>query len=222
MPGTEQDTNPRQPLNRDRILAAALDLADTQGLGALTMRSLAHELGVRPMSLYRYIHDKEDLLDGMVDLVFSEIALPDPRGPWRGELRRRAVSARRVLARHPWALALLDTRTSPGPATLRHHDAVLGLLMNGGFSPEMTERAYTIVDSYVYGFVIQDAALSFEDPGGAAEAARSALAALDPKAYPHLAAFAAGHLVQEGYAFADQFEPGLDLLLDAIGTLAQH
>ncbi|TDQ47206.1 TetR/AcrR family transcriptional regulator [Actinorugispora endophytica] len=223
MSDSDKTRPPRKPgvLNRDRVLAAAMELADADGLGALTMRSLALALGVKPMSLYHHVRDKEDLLDGMLDLVFGEIELPRTREPWRSEIRRHAVSARTVLARHPWALALAGTRTSPGPATLRHHDAVVGTLANSGFSPPMTARAYATIDAYVYGFVLQEASLPFEDPGGA-DVAKSVMAGFDAGRYPHLTAFATDYLTQEGYAFGDQFEPGLDLVLDAVGTLVDR
>ncbi|WP_436886245.1 TetR/AcrR family transcriptional regulator [Nocardiopsis dassonvillei] len=195
-------------------------LADTDGLGAVTMRSLAQALDVKPMSLYHYVRGKEDLLDGMVDLVFGRIDLPDVDRPWRAEIRRRAVSARTVLARHPWALALMDTRTAPGPATLRHHDSVVGVLMNSGFSPAMTERAYAIIDAYVYGFVLQEASLPLDDRRGTAEVVRSVMAGFDQERYPHLAGFASVHLMRADHAFGGHFEPGLDLVLDAVGALA--
>jgi AcrR family transcriptional regulator len=197
------------PLNRDRVIEAAAALTDADGLAALTMRSLAAALGVKPMSLYNHIKDKEDLLDGMVDLVFGRFSPPDPSESWRPEVRARAVSARTVLAAHPWALALMDSRPNPGPAALRHHDAVVGVLMNSGFSPAMTARAYTLIDAYVYGFVLQESALA----AGGAEAGPV------PPAYPHLAAFAAGQAARPGYDFHSEFEPGLDLVLDAVATL---
>ncbi|MDT0326996.1 TetR/AcrR family transcriptional regulator [Nocardiopsis lambiniae] len=222
MSETAQGRGSRRPeaLDRDRVLASAVALADTDGLGAVTMRSLAQALGVKPMSLYHYVRGKEDLLDGMVDLVFGQIDLPEVDKPWRTEIRRRAVSARTVLARHPWALALMDTRTTPGPGTLRHHDSVVGVLMNNGFSPAMTERAYVIIDAYVYGFVLQEASLPFDDQGDAAQAVASAMAGFDGGLYPHLAAFANGHLMRADYAFGEQFGPGLDLVLDMVGALA--
>lgn len=210
------------PLNRDRVLAAAVTLADTEGLGAVTMRSLAEALGVRPMSLYHYVRNKEELLDGMVDLVFARIDLPRVGEPWRIEMRRRAVSARQVLTRHPWALALMDTRTAPGPATLRHHDAVIGVLTASGFSAAMTERAYVTIDAYVYGFVLQEASLPLDDQGGTADVAESVMVGFDQERYPHLAAFAVGHLMRADYVFGEHFEPGLDLVLDMVGALLER
>ena len=123
----------RVPLSRDRVLEAAVAVADAGGVGALTIRSLADKLGVKPMSVYHYVANKDEILDAIVDIVFAEIELPRAGGDWRAEMRRRANSARSVLRRHPWAIALLQARTSPGPATLRHHDAFLGTLRAAGF-----------------------------------------------------------------------------------------
>ncbi|NUT33108.1 MAG: TetR/AcrR family transcriptional regulator [Hamadaea sp.] len=210
---------PRQ-LSRERVLRAAVGIADAHGLAALTMRSLAAQLGAKPMSLYYYIRNKEELLDALVDAVFEEIDLPVVGGPWRAEVRRRCLSARAVLARHPWALALVETRTSPGPATLRHHDAMLGVLRAGGFSLPMTAHAYAIVDAYVYGFVLQQASLPFDGGDSAAAVADSIMASFAGGAYPHMVEFATQHVQQPGYDFAGQFEFGLDLILDALTPLA--
>ena len=137
----------RVPLSRDRVLRGAVAVADEAGIGALTMRSLARQLGVKPMSVYHYVANKDEILDGIVDLVFSEIELPSAHGDWQLEMRRRAISARGVLRRHPWAIGLLESRTSPGPATLRHHDATIGALRGAGFSVTMTAHAYALLDS---------------------------------------------------------------------------
>src|SRR3954471_9508667 len=143
MPRTRNGTNtPRSPLSRERVLDAALAVADAGGIAGLTIRSLADKLGVKPMSVYYYVANKDEILDNIVDLVFAEIGLPAPDGDWRTEMRRRATSARQALRRHPWAIQLLQSRTSPGPATLRHHDAVIGSLRGAGFSVEMTGHAF--------------------------------------------------------------------------------
>lgn len=149
----------RPRLNRERVLRAAIEVADRGGIASLTMRSLAEALGAKPMSVYHYVATKDEILDGIVDLVFTDIDLPSVGGEWRAEIHRRAVSAREVLRKHPWAIGLLETRTTPGPATLRHHDAVLGTLLHGGFSLAMTAHAYALIDSYTYGFALQEAAL---------------------------------------------------------------
>jgi AcrR family transcriptional regulator len=208
----------RRSLTRGRVLEAAVAIADAEGLAALTMRSLADALGVKAMSLYHYVANKEEILDGIVDAVFAEIELPDPTGEWRSEIRRRSLSARRAMNRHPWALALMETRTSPGQATLRHHDAVLGVLRAGGLSLELTALAYAVVDAYVYGFALQEASLPFEGPDSAAEVAGPMMAAFETGEFPHLVEFAVGHVMLPGYDFGSQFEFGLDLVLDGLAA----
>ena len=211
----------RERLSRDRVFTAAAKIADVDGLGALTMRSLAQELGVKPMSLYYYVRNKEEILDGIVDWVFAEIALPKVGRDWRAEVTRRAVSARAALARHPWALALMETRTNPGPATLRHHDAMLGTLRAGGFSLSMTAHAYALIDAYVYGFALQEASLPFEGAESAAEVANSIMDGFAGGDYPHLVEFATQHVLQPGYDFGAQFDFGLDLILDGLAAQLQ-
>jgi AcrR family transcriptional regulator len=206
-------------LSRERVVQAAVRIADAHGLHALTMRSLAQELSAPPMSVYHYISNKDDLLDSLVDLVFAEIELPDVAGPWRAEVRRRALSARSVLVRHPWALTLVETRTGPGPATLRHHDAMLGVLRTGGFSLTMTANAYALVDAYIYGFVLQQVSLPFDSGDSANAVADSIMQAFAAGQYPYMVEFAVKHVQQPGYDFGAQFEFGLDLILDA---LADH
>jgi AcrR family transcriptional regulator len=220
---TEGATRRAAPLSRERVLDAAVALADADGLAAVTIRSLANVLGLKPMSLYHYVRGKEDVLDGMVDRVFAEIDLPEEGSPWRAAIRARAISARAVLARHPWALAILDSRSAPGPATLRHHNAVLGVLLGAGMSLPMIGRAYSLVDAYVYGFVLQEAAVPSggRDGGEDGEQTRTQPSVPDVGRYPHLAVFAAGHVLRPGYSFGDEFEPGLDLILDMIEMLTE-
>jgi AcrR family transcriptional regulator len=136
-------------LTPERVVASAVMLADGIGVDALTIRKLAVELDVKPMTIYHHVPNKEAIIDGMVDLVFSEIDLPPIDVDWKQAIRQRAASARVVLARHPWAAPLMESRTSPGPATLRHHDAVLGCLRAGGFSVEMTAHAYALIDALI-------------------------------------------------------------------------
>ncbi|WP_225873716.1 TetR/AcrR family transcriptional regulator [Zafaria cholistanensis] len=204
------------PLTRERVLRAAVDLADESGITALTMRSLARALGVKPMSLYHHVANKEEILDGLVDLVFAEIELPVPGRDWRAELTRRAVSARSVLRRHPWAVALMESRTSPGAATLRHHDAILGVLRGAGFSVPMAAHAYALLDAYVYGAAVQANSLPFDGPGSAAEVAGPIAALFESGEYPHLLELATQHVMRPGYDFAGEFGFGLELLLDAL------
>lgn len=211
----------RPRISRERVLAAAVSLADESGLAALTMRSLADALGVKPMSLYHHVANKEEILDGIVDVVFAEIELPTPGADWREEMRRRAHSARRVLAQHPWALALMETRTSPGPATLRHHDSMLGVLRAAGFSLAATAHAYAVLDAFVYGFALQEASLPFDGADSVAAVAAPMLASFPPDAYPHMVEFATQHVLAPGYRFGDSFDVGLELILDGVtGLLA--
>ncbi|MEU7898170.1 TetR/AcrR family transcriptional regulator C-terminal domain-containing protein [Nonomuraea sp. NPDC049152] len=203
-------------LSRERVLRGAITVADAGGVGSLTIRSLAQELGVKPMSLYHYIATKDEVLDGIVDMVFSEIELPSAHGDWRSELRRRAISARGVLKRHSWAIGLMESRTSPGPATLRHHNAIIGTLRGAGFSVKMTAHAYALIDSYVYGFALQEASLPFEGPESVAEVAEPMMRQFSTGEYPHLMELATEHILQPGYNFGDEFEIGLNMILDAL------
>lgn len=217
MPEPVMGSAPRRTrLSRDRVLAAALAIADAGGLEALTIRSLAQELGAKPMSVYYHVDNKDEILDALVDVVFSEIALPVPGKAWRPEMARRAHSARDVLARHRWAIGLLESRRSPGPANLRHHDAVLATLRAAGFSAAMTAHAYALLDSYVYGFALQEAALPFQGPDSVASVAEPMMALMAAGEYPHLVEMATSYYLQPGYDFADEFRFGLDLVLDGL------
>lgn len=206
----------RAPLSLDRVLAAAIAVADAGGIAALTMRSLAQELGVKPMSVYYYVANKEAVLDGIIDLVFSEIDLPSASGDWYQEMSRRAHSARRALRRHPWAVGLMESRSTPGPATLRHHDAVIGALRAGGFSVAMTAHAYALIDSYVYGFALQEAGLPFEGPADMVDLAGTMMMQFPPGEYPHFVELTTEHILQPGYDFGLEFDFGLNLILDAL------
>ena len=223
MSKTTKTAKERPTLSRERVLAGAVAVADEGGVAALTIRSLAAHLGVKPMSLYYYVANKSEILDAIVDGVFSEIDLPTVDGDWRTEIHLRATSARQVLRRHSWAIGLLESRTSPGPATLRHHDAMLGTLRGAGFSIAMTAHAYALIDSYVYGFALQEAALPFDGPDTVTEVAAPMMEQFAEGQYPHLVELAAEHILQPGYDFADEFDFGLDLILDGLSaTLSQH
>ena len=211
---------PRPPLSRERVLEGAVAVADAEGIGSLTMRSLAQALGVKPMSVYHYVANKEAILDGIVDIVFAEIELPSPGGDWRDEMSRRAESARRALLRHPWAIGLMESRTSPGQATLRHHDAVLGCLRGAGFSLPLTAHAYALLDSYVYGFALQEASLPFDSPETISEVAGQMMEQFASGQYPHLMEMATDHALLPGYAFGDEFAFGLELILDGLEQAA--
>ncbi len=203
----------RPALTRDRIIQRAVALADVIGVDALTIRKLATALDVKPMSIYHYVPGREAILDGMVDVVFSEIDLPPGGIHWKTAIRQRAHSARTVLAKHRWAAPLMESRTSPGPATQRHHDAVLGCFRAGGFTVEMTAHAYALLDAFIYGFALQEASLPAtggEEMASLAQAMTESMSAGD---YPNLEEFTREHVLQPGYDFGLEFEFGLELIL---------
>jgi AcrR family transcriptional regulator len=214
-------TKRRTPLNRERVLRAAVALADEGGFESLTMRKLAKELGVEAMSLYNHVANKDDLLDGMVDLVFAEIEPPSSDGDWKAAMRARAVSTRDALNRHRWAIGLMEGRSSHGPANLGLHDAVLGCLRAAGFSLEMTVHAYSVQDSYIYGFALQERDMSSESADDfAAEAQRQMREYQAVLAdYPHLVEVVGGYVAKAGYDYATEFLFGLDLILDGLDRL---
>jgi AcrR family transcriptional regulator len=216
VPPTGPATEARIPLSRERVLRAAVAFADESGIGSLSMRKLGEVLGVEAMSLYNHVANKEELLDGMVDLVFREIDLPAGGADWKPAMRQRAVSARQALSRHRWAIGLMESRTSPGPATLRHHDTVIGSLREAGFSVEMAAHAFSVLDSYIYGFALQQASLPFETGEETAELAQAILMQMPPDEYPHLTELTVEHVLQPGYDYGDEFEFGLDLVLDGL------
>jgi AcrR family transcriptional regulator len=211
----------RTPLNRERVLRAALALADQGGFESLSMRNLAKELGVEAMSLYNHVANKDDLLDGMIDLVFGEIELPPTDVDWKTAMRRRAVSTREALNRHRWAIGLMEGRSSHGPANLSLHNAVLGCLRAAGFSMEMTVHAYSVQDSYIYGFALQERDMSSESADDfAAEAQRQMHEYQAVLAdYPHLVEVVGGYVAKAGYDYATEFLFGLDLILDGLDRL---
>ena len=206
---TNADT--RTPLSRDRILRAGVDLADRDGLGAFTMRRLGAELGVEAMSLYKHVSSKDDILDGMVELVVSRIETSGEGADWQDAMRRRAMSARNVFARHSWAIGLLESRRSMGPNQLRYVDAILGILRSAGFSVDDAAHAFWLLDSYVYGHIVQEMSMSgtSEPPGPAAESDAFSTE------YPHLAEIAA-HALGSPFSFDGEFAHGLDVILTAL------
>ena len=215
------------PLSKERVLHAAVALAARDGIESLTMRKLAEELEAGAMSLYHYVPNKEELLDGMVDIVFGEIELPSSDVDWRTAMRQRAISTREVLNRHRWAVGLMESRATPGPASFRVHNAVLGYLREGGFSVELTIQAYSVLDAYIYGFALQEKSVPFESAEESAavaqeqarqfaELAEERQSASLAEEFPYLAEVVAGHVAEVGYDFAAAFEYGLDLILDAL------
>jgi AcrR family transcriptional regulator len=200
------------------VLLAAVALADESGSESLSMRKLGEAVGVEAMSLYHHVANKEDLLDGMIDVVFGEIDLPTGGVDWKTAMRQRAVSARRILSRHGWAIGFMESRSSPGPATLRHHDAVIGCLRDAGFSIALAAHAFSVLDSYIYGFALQERSLPFHTPEETAELAQDILAGFPADEYPHLAELTTQHVLRPSYDYGDEFEFGLDLILDGLET----
>ena len=205
--------HPRPALSRERVVEAASRVADAGGLAGVSMRSVGRELGVEAMSLYHHVASKDALLDGLADWVFAQITTPTIGAPWRGEMEARAHSARAVLAAHPWGLGLLESRRSAGPATFGHHDAVLGCLRTDGFTVALAAHAFSVLDAYTYGFVLTEVNLPFE-PGTADEFIDEIAAALADR--PWMAELVAERITGKDYAYGDEFEHGLTLVLDGI------
>ncbi|HTX13010.1 MAG TPA: TetR/AcrR family transcriptional regulator C-terminal domain-containing protein [Solirubrobacteraceae bacterium] len=209
---------PRRRLSKARVLEAAIALADHGGLEEFGMRRLAQELGVVPMALYKHVANKEELVNAMIDIVFSEIEIPSSGLDWRSGLRRRAMSAREVLKRHSWAIGLMET-ASPGPANLRNHNAVMGCLREAGFSFQTAIHAYSVQDAYIYGFAMQEKTLGLQAPRDAGDAARRRAQTIRAhEEFPYLAEIAA-KLSETGYDPATEFAWGLDLILDGLDQL---
>lgn len=217
------DTTPettKQRLTADRVLDGAMALADRIGVDTLTIRRLADALDTKPMTIYHHLPSKDAILDGMVDRVFAEIERPPTDLAWKPAMRHRCLSAREVLSRHPWAVPLMESRASALPETLGHHDAVLGCLRRGGLSLEMTAHAYALLDSYVYGFALQEASLPATGGAEMADLAEGLIEPLPDGVFPHLTEFTHHYVMQPGYDFRSEFEFGLDLILDALERLA--
>jgi hypothetical protein len=171
------------------------------------------------MSLYNHVADKDEILDRMVDLVFSEIEVPTERADWKAAMRLRAISARDALLRHPWAPSLMQSRTKPGPATLRHHDSVIGILRDAGFTIRMAAHAFSVMDGYIYGFALQQVNLPSQTTEESAQLAEGVLRELPADTYPHLAEMIVEHALKPGYDYAAEFEFGLDLILNGLESL---
>ena len=217
--GKQRQVASEAGLSKHRVVAEAVRLADGEGVEGLSMRRLAGELGAGAMSLYHYVAGKEELLDAMIDVVFGEIELPPEGTDWQAAMRKRSVSAREVLARHPWAIGLMESRTSPGPAHLRHREAVTACLRKAGFSVSMATHAHWLLDGYVYGFALQAGNLPFDTADEFADMAEDVfLPQLPPDEFPYLNESAAA-LVAAGYDPADEFAFGLDLVLAGLERL---
>jgi AcrR family transcriptional regulator len=212
--GMAQRTKARTALGRELVVRKAVALADRGGFDSLSMRKLAEELDTAPMSLYRHVANKEDLLDGMVDVVFGEMYPPAIGGDWKSELRERGVSARAALLRHPWAIGLMETRMHPGPASAVHHNATMGCLREAGFPFREAVHAYNLLDSYTYGFALQEKTIPFETPEESAEMAKITVGEQGEE-YPYLAEVVV-ELGKRGYDYMEEFDFGLDFILDGL------
>jgi AcrR family transcriptional regulator len=212
----DKSSKARPTLTRQGVLAAAVDIADTEGLTALSMRSVARRLGVEAMSLYHHVANKDAMLDGMVDTVFAEFHVPRIGADWVEEMRARSRSARTALKRHPWAVGLMDSRSQAGFETLRHHDAVLGCLREAGFSLSLTAHAFAVLDAHLYGFLVQELSLPFQGEDDLAELADAIMAALPQGELPYFREFTLEYALKPGYAFGDEFDIGLDLILEGL------
>jgi AcrR family transcriptional regulator len=207
----------RSPLTRERILRAAVRLADKQGLDALSMRRLASALKVEAMSLYNHVANKDEVLDGMVDLIIGEITLPIPGGDWKAAMRARAISAHAVMLAHPWAAMLVVSRISVGPNMLRYIDATLGTLREAGLSWAETDRAWNAMDSHIYGFTLQIQNFPV-DPEEYASAAANYLPMLPADKYPYMHEITT-HVIDGSHDGTHDFSFGLELILDGLDRL---
>ena len=218
---SQKSKSMRKPLSRERVLETAVALADQRGAEALTMRKLAAELGVEAMSLYNHVENKNDLLDGMINLVFGEIEVPPPGGDWKSELRTRATSTRTALNRHRWAIGEMEGRTDIGPENMRVHEGVLACLRDAGFTVEMTIHAYSVQDAYIYGFVLQETDMSSETPEDFAKEARRQMKEYESvhSDFPNLVEVVGGYVAEHGYDYDTEFRFGLDVILDGLERL---
>jgi len=197
------------------VLRAAIALADEGGLAALSMRRLGRRLGVEAMSLYNHVAGKDELLDEIIEYVLGEMDVPSPGQDWEEAILTRAVSARAVFRRHPWAMGLIETRSQESsPQRLGYYDAVLGSLREAGFDVTTAIRAFATVDSYIFGFILQELSLSFDDAESLDEVGTDLLSQM-AEAYPHLAE-ATTHAMESGYDRGVEFEFGLDLIIDGL------
>jgi AcrR family transcriptional regulator len=207
-------TEARIPLSRDRVLRAALELADESGADALTMRRLGEELGFEAMSLYRHVANKKDLLDGMLDLVLAEWQLPDDQGDWIGAIRTSARSVHDALRRHRWAAQLLMTGDHVRPARLRYMDALLARLRDAGFDADTTYHVYHLLDGYIFGFSLWE--IAYTTIPLDAEVVSKLMQTIPWDEYPHLAEHRDQHLSEGPHREVSAFEVGLDVILHGL------
>lgn len=218
MPQTSgSDTTPHLPLSRERVLRAALQLADEGGIESLSMRKVAEALGVRAMSLYNHVANKDDMIDGIVDRVVSDIELPRFDLDWKTAMRRRAISAHEVLLKHPWAAMAIMSRINVGPAMLRYVDRTIGCLREAGFSWEMADHAWNAIDSHIYGFTLQE--LNFPVKATEyAETAETFISHIPPDQYPYMHQLSL-FIIDGSYDGLHDFELGLDFILEGLDRL---
>lgn len=210
----------RKPLNRERVMRAAIDLADEGGLEAVSMRRIGQALRVEAMSLYKHVASKDDILDGMADLITSEFEVPSATGDWRAELRSSAISAHEALLRHPWASSLIESRLVLGPARMRYVDGVIGVLLGAGFPVPTVASAFMALDSHTYGFTLQEQSWS-GDLDQAPERAQGLAESLPAGEFPNLMVMVQA-VAESTRGFPLDFTFGLDLLLDGLERLRPH
>src|SRR3954453_10298502 len=205
----------RIPLNRDRILRAALELADEHGIEELSMRKLGQRLGFEAMSLYNHVANKEDVLDGMLELVLAETEAPSPDGAWDESIRASALSVHAALRRHPWAAARLMTFAGALPLRLRYMDALLGRLREAGFSADTTYHAYHVLDGHIFGFSLWETSHSYtaEEVSNFVEKFAQTVT---PETYPYLHEHGEQHFAEGPHQEVSAFEFGLDLIVDGL------
>lgn len=206
----------RPGLSKERIIDAAVRVADRGGLAQVSMRNVGKELGVEAMSLYHHLPGKEPLLDALVEWIFAQIEVPPPRTPWRAAMVCRATSARTVLSDHPWALGLIESRRNPGPSLLRHHEGVLACLRGNGFSVELAAHAFSALDAYIYGFVLTEANLPFQASEDAEAVVAEIQAFIPPSDYPHMTELIRTQVIGKNYCYGNEFGFGLALILDSL------
>lgn len=209
----------RAPLNLERTLQVALVIADEEGLDAVTMRRLARELGVEAASLYHHVKDKSQILDGLVDAIAAEIQPPMPSTDWRATISQRAHDTRAVLRRHPWAVSLMASRNSPGPATLQLLEAGIRCFREGGLSVLQAAHAISVVDSYVHGFVLQEVNLPFRDESELAAMTSAIMETFPASEFPYLFEMSVQYVLKPGYDYGHEFDTGLKVVLDGVAAL---